>query len=273
MFKLALCQIKGSFDKKESMATVTRYVETAAENGAQVISLPEMWNCPYSNDYFREYAEAEDGPTVKFLSDLAAKNDIYLIGGSIPELDGGKVYNTSFSFDRSGQIIGKHRKVHLFDIDVKGGIRFMESDTLTAGKDMTILDTEFGKIGVAICYDVRFPEWFRKMALAGAKLIVLPAAFNMTTGPAHWELSFRARALDNQIYMVGCAPMRDVAADYKSWGHSIITDPWGTVIGMLDEKEGVLTAELDLDYEAQVREELPLLKSRRNDMYRLEKII
>ena len=165
MFKLALCQIKGSFDKKESMATVTRYVETAAENGAQVISLPEMWNCPYSNDYFREYAEAEDGPTVKFLSDLAAKHDIYLIGGSIPELDGGKVYNTSFSFDRSGQIIGKHRKVHLFDIDVKGGIRFMESDTLTAGKDMTILDTEFGKIGVAICYDVRFPEWFRKMAL------------------------------------------------------------------------------------------------------------
>ena len=112
-----------------------------------------MWNCPYSNDYFREYAEAEDGPTVKFLSDLAAKHDIYLIGGSIPELDGGKVYNTSFSFDRSGQIIGKHRKVHLFDINVKGGIRFMESDTLTAGKDMTILDTEFGKIGVAICYD------------------------------------------------------------------------------------------------------------------------
>lgn len=118
---------------------------------------------------FREYAEAEDGPTVKFLSDLAAKHDIYLIGGSIPELDGGKVYNTSFSFDRSGQIIGKHRKVHLFDINVKGGIRFMESDTLTAGKDMTILDTEFGKIGVAICYDVRFPEWFRKMALARCK--------------------------------------------------------------------------------------------------------
>ena len=110
------------------MATVTRYVETAAENGAQVISLPEMWNCPYSNDYFREYAETEDGPTVKFLSDLAAKHDIYLIGGSIPELDGGKVYNTSFSFDRSGQIIGKHRKVHLFDINVKGGIRFMESE-------------------------------------------------------------------------------------------------------------------------------------------------
>ena len=212
MFKLALCQIKGSFDKKESMATVTRYVETAAENGAQVISLPEMWNCPYSNDYFREYAEVEDGPTVKFLSDLAAKHDIYLIGGSIPELDGDKVYNTSFSFDRSGQIIGKHRKVHLFDIDVKGGIRFMESDTLTAGKDMTILDTEFGKIGVAICYDVRFPEWFRKMALAGAKLIVLPAAFNMTTGPAHWDITMRWTIR----YTLRRIPLRGMKTDHTS---------------------------------------------------------
>ena len=145
----------------------------------------------------------------------------------------------------------------------------MESDTLTAGKDMTILDTEFGKIGVAICYDVRFPEWFRKMALAGAKLIVLPAAFNMTTGPAHWELSFRTRALDNQIYMVGCAPARDVSAGYISWGHSIVTDPWGRVIDMLDEKKGILLAELDMDYEEQVREELPLLKSRRKDIYQL----
>ena len=161
MFKLALCQMKGSFDKQESMATVTKCVGEAAGNGAQVISLPEMWNCPYSNDYFRDYGEPADGPTVKFLSELAAKHGVYLIGGSIPELDGDKVYNTSFSFDRSGQVIGKHRKVHLFDIDVKGGIRFMESDTLTAGSEMTILDTEFGKIGVAICYDVRFPEWFR----------------------------------------------------------------------------------------------------------------
>ena len=109
MFKLALCQIKGSFDKKESMATVTRYVETAAENGAQVISLPEMWNCPYSNDYFREYAEPEDGETVRFLSELASETGVYLIGGSIPELDGDRVYNTSFSFDRKGNIIGRHR--------------------------------------------------------------------------------------------------------------------------------------------------------------------
>lgn len=106
----------------------------------------------------------------------------------------------------------------------------------------------------------------------GAKAIFVPAAFNMTTGPAHWELSFRTRALDNQIYMIGCAPMRDESAGYISWGHSIVTDPWGRVIDMLDEKEGVLLTELDLDYEEQVREELPLLKSRRKDMYRLEKL-
>ncbi len=106
----------------------------------------------------------------------------------------------------------------------------------------------------------------------GAKVIFVPAAFNMTTGPAHWEISFRARALDNQVYMVGCAPMRDSSTGYTSWGHSVVTNPWGAVVDMLDEKEGVLLAELDLDYEEQVREELPLLKSRRQDMYSLEKL-
>ena len=116
------------------------------------------------------------GMGITILSELAAELGIYLVGGSIPELDKGNVYNTSFSFDRKGNLIGKHRKVHLFDIDVEGGIRFMESDTLTAGEDMTVIDTEYCKIGVAICYDVRFPEWFRKMALAGAQLIILPAA-------------------------------------------------------------------------------------------------
>ena len=166
MFKIGLCQMKGSFDKRKSMEIAGRFVREAAGKGADVISLPEMWNCPYSNDYFREYAEPDDGETVSFLSELAAELGIYLVGGSIPELDKGNVYNTSFSFDRKGNLIGKHRKVHLFDIDVEGGIRFMESDTLTAGEDMTVIDTEYCKIGVAICYDVRFPEWFRKMALA-----------------------------------------------------------------------------------------------------------
>ena len=188
----------------------------------------------------------------------------------MPEKDAeGNVYNTSYIFDREGKQIGKHRKVHLFDIDIKGGQTFKESDTLTAGDSDTVFDTEFGKIGVMLCFDIRFPELSRMMVNDGAKVIFVPAAFNMTTGPAHWELSFRTRALDNQIYMVGCAPARDVSAGYISWGHSIVTDPWGRVIDMLDEKKGILLAELDMDYEEQVREELPLLKSRRKDMYKL----
>ena len=133
-FKLGLCQIAGSVDKEAAKQNAEKHVREAAENGAQVIALPEMWDCPYSNDYFRDYAEPAGGPTVEFMSNLASDLGIYLIGGSISELDGDKVYNTSFSFNRQGDIIGRHRKVHLFDIDVEGGIRFMESDTLTPAK-------------------------------------------------------------------------------------------------------------------------------------------
>ena len=271
MFKIGLCQMKGSFDKKESMETAGRFVREAAANGAQVISLPEMWNCPYSNDYFREYAEPADGQTVEFLSKLAAELGVYLIGGSIPELDGDRVYNTSFSFDRKGTVIGKHRKVHLFDIDVKGGIRFMESDTLTAGEEMTIIDTEFCKIGVAICYDVRFPEWFRKMALAGSQLIVLPAAFNMTTGPAHWDLTIRARALDNQVYFAANSPARDENGPYTAYGNSCIVNPWGEFTAHADEKETIVYGDIDLDYVEAVRQQLPLLKHRREELYQEDK--
>lgn len=268
MFKLALCQMKGSFDKNESRKNAEKFIREAAANGAHVISLPEMWNCPYSNDYFREYAETADGLTVKFMSGLAKELGVYLIGGSIPELDDDNVYNTSFSFDKEGNVIGRHRKVHLFDIDVKGGIRFMESDTLTAGKELTVLDTEFGKIGVAICYDVRFPEWHRKMALAGAKLIVLPAAFNMTTGPVHWDLTMRARALDNQVYFAANSPARDEDGPYVAYGNSCISDPWGKFIAHADEKECILYGEIDFDHVDDIRQQLPLLKHRREGLYR-----
>ena len=267
MFKIGLCQMKGSFDKKESMRTAAEFVKEAAQNGAEVISLPEMWNCPYSNDYFREYAEEAGGETVEFLSGLAADLGVYLIGGSIPELDGDRVYNTSFSFDRTGKLIGRHRKVHLFDIDVKDGIRFMESDTLTAGEEMTVIDTEFCRIGVAICYDVRFPEWFRKMALAGAKLIVLPAAFNLTTGPAHWDLTMRARALDNQVYFAANSPARDENGPYQAYGGSCIADPWGQFIAHADEKECIVYGDIDLERVGAVRQQLPLLRHRREELY------
>ena len=271
--KIAAIQMSTVADKMENVRTVKTYLEKIKDENPDFVILPEMFCCPYQTENFPIYAEKEGGPVWQQLSGYAKQYGIYLIGGSMPEKDAeGNVYNTSYIFDREGKQIGKHRKVHLFDIDVKGGQTFKESDTLTAGDSDTVFDTEFGKIGVMLCFDIRFPELSRMMVNDGAKVIFVPAAFNMTTGPAHWELSFRTRALDNQIYMVGCAPARDVSAGYISWGHSIVTDSWGRVIDMLDEKKGILLAELDMDYEEQVREELPLLKSRRKDMYKLEKL-
>lgn len=266
-FKIALCQMAGSFDKKESMNTAEKFVTEAAKSGAQIVSLPEMWNCPYANEYFRPYAEPEDGETVKFLSRLAEENNIYLVGGSIPEIENDKVYNTSFIFDRKGSLIGKHRKAHLFDIDVKGGIRFMESDTLTAGNTATVVETEYCKVGVAICYDVRFPELTRKMALEGAKLVILPAAFNMTTGPVHWEMSMKARALDNQVYFAANGPARSEDGPYTAYGHSMIVSPWGDVISSTKEKEDIIYGEVDTEYVDDIRQQLPLLKHRREELY------
>lgn len=268
--KIAAIQMSTVADKMENVRTVKAYLEKIKDENPDFVILPEMFCCPYQTENFPIYAEKEGGPVWQQLSGYAKQYGVYLIGGSMPEKDAeGNVYNTSYIFDREGKQIGKHRKVHLFDIDVKGGQTFKESDTLTAGDSDTVFDTEFGKIGVMLCFDIRFPELSRMMVNDGAKVIFVPAAFNMTTGPAHWELSFRTRALDNQIYMVGCAPARDVSAGYISWGHSIVTDPWGRVTGMLDENEGILLAELDMDYEEQVREELPLLKSRRKDIYQL----
>ena len=271
--KIAAIQMPTVTAKMENVRTVKTYLEKIKDENPDFVILPEMFCCPYQTENFPIYAEKEGGPIWQQLSAYAKQYGVYLIGGSMPEKDAeGNVYNTSYIFDREGKQIGKHRKVHLFDIDVKGGQTFKESDTLTAGDSDTVFDTEFGKIGVMLCFDIRFPELSRMMVNDGARIVFVPAAFNMTTGPAHWELSFRTRALDNQIYMVGCAPARDVSAGYISWGHSIVTDPWGRVTGMLDENEGILLAELDMDYEEQVREELPLLKSRRKDMYKLEKL-
>lgn len=268
--KIAAIQMSTVADKMENVRTVKTYLEKIKDENPDFVILPEMFCCPYQTENFPIYAEEEGGPIWQQLSAYAKQYGVYLIGGSMPKKDAeGNVYNTCYVFDREGKQIGKHRKVHLFDIDVKGGQTFKESDTLTAGDSDTVFDTEFGKIGVMLCFDIRFPELSRMMVNDGAKVIFVPAAFNMTTGPAHWELSFRTRALDNQIYMVGCAPARDVSAGYISWGHSIVTDPWGRVTGMLDENEGILLAELDMDYEEQVREELPLLKSRRKDIYQL----
>ena len=269
--KVAAIQMPTVKDKIQNIRTAGTYIEKIKAENPDFVILPEMFCCPYQTENFPVYAEKEGGPSWQAMSDYARKYHIYLIAGSMPEADDvGKVYNTAYIFDRDGKQIGKHRKAHLFDINVKNGQYFKESDTLTSGDHATVFDTEFGKMGVMICYDIRFPEFARTMVLDGARMIFVPAAFNMTTGPAHWELTFRARALDNQIYMLGCAPARDTQAGYISWGHSIVTDSWGKVMKQLDEKEGILIEEIDLDREDQIREQLPLLKHRKSEMYHLQ---
>jgi len=266
--RIAQCQLPVPVEKKDTIALLERTVGEITHRNVDFITLPEMFCCPYQVENFPRYAEKEQGRMWKACSGLARTYRVYLSAGSMPELDqSGRVYNTAYVFDRSGRQIARHRKMHLFDIDVKGGQRFKESETLAAGNAVTTFETEFGTFGLCVCYDFRFPELGRLMALRGAQVILVPAAFNMTTGPAHWETMFRSQALNNQVFAIGTAPARDETASYTSWGHSIVADPWGQVVSQMDEKPGVRIADLDLDRVREVREQLPLLRHRRTDVY------
>ena len=282
--KIAILQTKVYAEKGKNIRQLEEILASGRTEGADLVTLPEMFACPYETGNFPLYAEAEGGPSWQALSVLAKKYGIYLSAGSMPEAvkaksekvespsEKDRVYNTAYVFDREGKQIGKHRKAHLFDINVEGGQCFKESDTLSPGERIGCFDTEFGKIGLCICYDFRFPETARLMALDGAKVILVPAAFNMTTGPAHWELMFRQRAVESQCYVIGTAPARNPDSSYISWGHSIAVDPWGTILTQMDEKEGIRIIEIDLDYADKVRRELPLLAHRRTDLYELRRL-
>ena len=282
--KIAILQTTVFAEKEKNIRQLEEILASGKTEEADLVTLPEMFACPYETGNFPLYAEAEGGPSWQALSALAKKYGIYLSAGSMPEAvkaksekaespsEKDRVYNTAYVFDREGKQIGKHRKAHLFDINVEGGQCFKESDTLSPGERIGCFDTEFGKIGLCICYDFRFPETARLMALDGAKVILVPAAFNMTTGPAHWELMFRQRAVESQCYVIGTAPARDPDSSYISWGHSIAVDPWGTILTQMDEKEGIRIIEIDLDYADKVRRELPLLAHRRTDLYELRRL-
>ena len=266
--KTALLQMKVVDNKDKNLAKAKDFINKAVKEDVDLVILPEMFNCPYQNDKFPEYAEKEGEKTWQFLSQMAKEKEVFLVGGSIPEItDNGEIYNTSYVFNNKGKQVAKHRKIHLFDIDVEGGQTFKESATLSAGDSLTIFDTPFAKIGLVICYDLRFPELASSMAKKGVDIIVVPGAFNMTTGPAHWELLFRNRALDNQVYTIGTAPARDKSQSYVSYGNSLVVSPWGEVLKRLGGKEDILIADIDLDYLHKVREELPLLKHKRYDVY------
>ena len=262
--------MKTSENKDLNISTAKEGIEQVVKKGAQIVILPEIFNSPYDTKKFREYSEEKNGKTWTFLSTMAKNNKIYLIGGSIPERENDKIYNTSFIFDSNGNQISRHRKMHLFDIDIKGGQSFKESESLTPGNSICVFNTSFCSIGVCICFDMRFPELSRLMALKGAQIIIVPAAFNMTTGPPHWESMFKQRAIDNQCFTIGVAPARDEKASYISYANSIIVNPWGKIIYRANEKECYDVIDIDLSEINSIRQQLPLLSTRRNDIYTIK---
>ena len=268
---VAQVQMQVVRNKAENIASACRLIRRAAAQGAELVMLPEMFCCPYENSAFRPYGETLGGPAQQALSALAGEKKIWIVGGSVPELEGERVYNTCFVYNPDGQQVARHRKMHLFDIRVEGGQSFRESDTLSPGNDITVFDSPWGKLGLCICFDLRFEELARVMALQGVRAIFVPAAFNMTTGPAHWELLLRQRAVDNQCFTVGTSPARDERASYVAWGNSMVCDPWGTVLHQCGAGEEVAVTELDMTRIDAVRRQLPILSARRTDVYELRR--
>lgn len=273
ILQIGIVQMDVSESKSGNLKRAGEMILEAGRKGADLIALPEMFNCPYQQEFFPRFAEEiANGETVAFLSEMARKTKAYLIGGSIPERDGAKIYNTSLTFNPQGKLIAKHRKMHLFDITIPGQIEFYESAVLSPGNDLTGFATEYGNFGVLICYDLRFPELFRLLIERGAIGIIIPAAFNMTTGPAHWETLFRARAIDNQLYMIGISPARNEKAGYIAYGHSLIVDPWGEIIWKAGAEEEVAVVSMEMEKVSQIREKLPLLAHRRLDRYQVKEL-
>ena len=267
-FSIAVVQLRVEDNKEANIASARARIEDAARAGADLIVLPEMFCCPYDHSMFRPFSEpVPEGPVGQFLQQTSARLGVHIVGGSIPEREGDRIYNTSTLWSPQGELLLTHRKVHLFDVDIPGGITFFESESLAAGDSIKTVETDLGRIGVAICYDLRFPEVFRKMVLDGAELIVLPGAFNATTGPAHWAPLIRARAIENTCFVAACAPAPTSVGSYPGWGHSMVVDPYGRVLAEAEDREATITAAIDADRLDEVRRALPVLEQRRPDAY------
>lgn len=267
-FSIAVCQMQVGPDKNDNLKKAGIMIQKAASQGADMVILPEMFNITYDARMMAANAENYPGVSTEFLAHAAEENKLILVGGSIAEKDqAGHVYNTSFVFDEKGQLIGRHRKIHLFDIDIPGKVTFKESSVLSAGTSITVIKHNKICFSLLICYDCRFPELFRAATSEGAQLVVIPAAFTIPTGSIHWDLTMRCRAVDNQVFIAAASPARTPGSSYQPWGHSMIVDPWGFVVDKAETQEKIITAQIDLDLINKVREELPLIKHRRLDLY------
>eukprot|EP01006_Ploeotia_vitrea_P062640 TRINITY_DN84167_c0_g1_i1.p1 TRINITY_DN84167_c0_g1~~TRINITY_DN84167_c0_g1_i1.p1 ORF type:complete len:285 (-),score=25.06 TRINITY_DN84167_c0_g1_i1:71-925(-) len=265
---IAVCQIKVGENKETNVSHAVNLISKAANSGASLVVLPECFNTPYGNKFFPDYAEfIPDGPSCQQLATAAKENKVYLIGGTIPEREADKLYNTCTVWSPEGKLLGKFRKMHLFRIFTEK-VTFDEAETLTAGDSMLMVEVDGHKVGIGICFDARFPELAEQYRKAGSELLVYPGAFNMVTGPAHWHLLARTRAVDTQQYVAFCSPSRDEnsVSGYVAFGHSLVVDPWGTVVAEAGHEEEIVYHEIDWDSIADVRKKLPSVSGKRQDV-------
>lgn len=269
--RIALIQMAVGKNKVDNISRAVTSIHDAKQKGSNLVVLPECFNSPYGTKFFKQYAEeVPSGETCLALSKAAKDNSLFVVGGSIPEKDGSNLYNTCTVWNPEGNIVAKFRKVHLFDISIPGGITFKESETLSPGNSLSVVDIGNWKIGLGICYDLRFMEMAALYRDLGVDLLIYPGAFNMTTGPLHWELLIKARAVDNQVYVAACCGARDESADYVAWGHSMLVDPWGKVLTQAGATETTLIGDMDFNVCKNIREQIPIRFQRRTDLYGLE---
>ncbi len=262
---VAAVQMNSRSDKRVNLESAAALIEKAAVAGARLIVLPEMFSCYGRPEAIVAAAEPLPGPTSEFLAELAAKFQIVLVGGSVPERssDSQRVFNTSLIFGPDGKLLGRYRKLHLFDVDLSDGTAYRESSWTVAGDQLSMIDTPCGRLGQTICYDIRFPEMYRVLAAQGAELLVVPSAFTAQTGGAHWEILVRARAIESQAYVIAANQCGQHTEQIATYGHSLIVDPWGTVLASTENEVGVCVTGIDVSRVAEIRARMPVLQHAR----------
>jgi len=268
--RVACVQMTSRDDKAANLDKAARLVAQAAATGADIVVLPEKWNAIGDAALYHATGETlEGGESVAAMSLWARTHGITLVGGSIAERRDGreKLSNTSVVFDPEGEIAAVYRKIHLFDVEV-GGVVYRESEAEEPGDRPVVADAEGWKLGLTVCYDVRFPELHRILALEGAELVTVPAHFTTPTGKDHWHVLLRARAIENQLYVAAAAQVGETLPGKPAYGRSLIADPWGLVLAQAPDGEGHIVADLDLERQSQIRAQLPSLANRRAEVYR-----
>ncbi len=267
---VAAIQMNSQDIKETNVQTAEKLIDTAAEKGAQLAVLPELFNFLGPAEQQLAAAEAIPGPTIERIAERGRRHGIHIIAGSITEVsdDAEKVYNTSVLLGPEGRILAEYRKIHLFDIVVEGHTPYKESAKVIPGEEVVSAETQIGTIGLSICYDLRFPGLYSALSESGAQIISIPAAFTLHTGLAHWEPLIRARAIENTCYVIAAAQVGKHPVGRECYGNSMIVDPWGTVVARAPNRESVVVADIDLEYEGRIRQNLPSLSHRRNDIYR-----